>query len=77
MKLYENIFDDKKYEKKLNTLTRFRFNIAYILCLIRGINANYEEEIIFSKKGLTEVQNSGIFLLLNLILYSNYLANRV
>ena len=74
---YKLIFDKQQYENTLDDLSKFRFNISYLLCLLRGINANYEEKIAFITKDLKIFQNSGIFFSLNLIKYADYLASKL
>ena len=46
-KVYKKMFDINLMKKKMNRFEKLRFNLSYLLCLLRGINANYEEKITF------------------------------
>ena len=72
------IFFDKKNQKKFNNnIDNFRFNISYLLCLLRGINANYQDEIKFINKDINLFRNSGIFFALILIKYADQLSKNI
>ena len=42
--VYKKMFNTNLFKKKINKMEKFRFNLSYLLCLMRGINANYEEK---------------------------------
>ena len=47
-----------------------RLKLCFLLCLLRGVNANYFEEIDFMNRKLTEFQNKSVFLFLQAILFA-------
>ena len=68
------MFNTKLISKKINRFEKFRFNLSYLLCLLRGINANYEEKIVFLKNNSKLLQNNGIFFSLLAIKYAHQIA---
>ena len=73
-RVYKKMFDVNLIKKKLNTAEKFRFNLSYLLCLLRGINANYEEKIFFLKNKSEFLQNNGIYFSLLAIKYAHQIA---
>ena len=73
-KVYKKMFNTKLISKKINRFEKFRFNLSYLLCLLRGINANYEEKIVFLKNNSKLLQNNGIFFSLLAIKYAHEIA---
>ena len=73
-KVYKKMFNTKLMSKKINRFEKFRFNLSYLLCLLRGINANYEEKIVFLKNNSKLLQNNGIFFSLLAIKYAHQIA---
>ena len=71
---YKKMFDINLIKKKLNKVEKLRFNLSYLLCLLRGINANYEEKITFFKNRNELLQNNGIFFSLLAIKYAHQIA---
>ena len=69
------MFDVNLFEKKIDKSEKLRFNLSYLLCLLRGINANYEEKIFFFKNKNGVIQNNGIFFSLLAIIYAHRIAN--
>ena len=76
-KKLQNFFDKKNQKKFNNNIDNFRFNISYLLCLLRGINANYQDEIKFINKDINLFRNSGIFFALILIKYADQLSKNI
>ena len=72
--IYKRMFDLELIIKKLNKFERVRFNLSYLLCLLRGINANYEEKINFFKNQNDLLQNNGIFFSLLAIKFAHQIA---
>ena len=70
-KVYKKMFDINLMKKKMNRFEKLRFNLSYLLCLLRGINANYEEKITFFKNKNNLLQNNGIFFSLLAIKYAH------
>ena len=70
-KVYKKMFDINLIKKKINRFEKLRFNLSYLLCLMRGINANYEEKITFFKNKNDLLQNDGIFFSLLAIKYAH------
>ena len=54
-------YNNNLIKKKINRVEKLRFNLSYLLCLMRGVNANYEEKITFFKNKNDLLQNNGIF----------------
>ena len=73
-KVYKKMFDINLIKKKINKFEKLRFNLSYLLCLMRGINANYEEKITFFKNKNDLLQNDGIFFSLLAIKYAHQIA---
>ena len=69
------MFDVNIIKKKINRYEKFRFNLSYLLCLLRGINANYDEKITFLKNKNDLLQNNGIFLSLLAIMYAHQIVH--
>ena len=65
------MFDVNIAKGKLNKVSKLRFNLSYLLCLMRGINANYEEKITFLNNENETLQNNGIFFALLSIMYAH------
>ena len=59
----------------MDRIEKFRFNLSYLLCLVRGINANYEEKIFFLNNDSELLQNNGIFFSLLAIKYAHEIAH--
>jgi len=74
-KVYKKMFDKNLLKKKINRFEKLRFGLSYLLCLLRGINANYEEKITFFKNKNDLLQNNGIFFSLLAIKYAHQIAN--
>ena len=74
-KVYKKMFDINLIKTKLNRFEKARFSLSYLLCLLRGINANYEEKITFFKNKNDMLQNNGIFFSLLSIKYAEQIAN--
>lgn len=72
--VYKKMFDVNLIKKRVNQVEKLRFNLSYLLCLLRGINANYEEKITFFKNKNEYLQNNGIFFSLLAIQYAHQLA---
>ena len=68
------MFDINLIKTKLNRFEKARFSLSYLLCLLRGINANYEEKITFFKNKNDMLQNNGIFFSLLAIKYAEQIA---
>lgn len=73
-KVYKQMFDTNLIKKKINHFEKLRFSLSYLLCLLRGINANYEEKITFFKNQNNLLQNNGIFFSLLAIKYAHQIA---
>ena len=73
-KVYKKMFDINLIKKKINKFEKLRFNLSYLLCLMRGINSNYEEKITFFKNKNNLLQNNGIFFSLLAIKYAHQTA---
>jgi hypothetical protein len=73
-KVYKKMFNAYLIKKKINRVERLRFNLSYLLCLMRGTNANYEEKITFLNNKNDVLQNNGIFLALLAIEYAHQIA---
>ena len=73
--VYNKIFDINLMKKKINRFEKLRFNLSYLLCLMRGINANYEEKITFFKNKNDLLQNDGIFFSLLAIKYAHQISH--
>ena len=69
--VYKKMFDVNIAKGKLNKASKLRFNLSYLLCLMRGINANYEEKITFLNNENETLQNNGIFFALLSIMYAH------
>ncbi len=52
----------------------FRLQIALLLCLMRGVNANYEQDIQFLDGRIDAFRNKGIFLMLRSTEFADVLA---
>ena len=63
-------------DRKKNKQEKLRFDLSYLLCLMRGINANYEEKIIFPKNRNDLLQNNGIFFSLLAIKYAHKIISK-
>ena len=74
-KVYKKMFDTNIIKKKVDRIEKFRFNLSYLLCLLRGINANYEEKIFFLNNDSELLQNNGIFFSLLAIKYAHEIAH--
>ena len=72
--VYKKMFNTNLFKKKINKMEKFRFNLSYLLCLMRGINANYEEKITFFNNKKELLQNNGIFFSLLAIMYAHQIA---
>ena len=73
-KVYKKMFDPYLIKTRLNRFEKIRFSLSYLLCLLRGINANYEEKITFFKNKNDLLQNNGIFFSLLAIKYAHQIA---
>ena len=73
-KVYKKMFDINLIKKKINKFEKLRFNLSYLLCLMRGINSNYEEKITFFKNKGNLLQNNGIFFSLLAIKYAHQIS---
>ena len=69
--VYKKMFDGNIAKAKLNKANKLRFNLSYLLCLMRGINANYEEKITFLNNKNELLQNNGIFFSLLAVMYAH------
>ena len=72
--VYEKMFDVKLLKSKLNKIDKLRFNLSYLLCLMRGINANYEEKINFYNYKNNIFQNNGILFTLLAIIFADQIS---
>ena len=68
------MFDPYLIKTRLNRFEKIRFSLSYLLCLLRGINANYEEKITFFKNKNDLLQNNGIFFSLLAIKHAHQIA---
>ena len=82
-KKYENNFSEfftLKDKKKLNLLNeneKFRLKICILLCLLRGINSNFEKRIqIIDDKGI-KFKNNSIYIFLTLLKFLKTFANEI
>ncbi len=82
-KRYENNFSEffiLKDKKKLNLLNeneKFRLKICILLCLLRGINSNFEKKIqIIDDKGI-KFKNNSIYILLTLLKFLKTFTNEI
>jgi len=50
-----------------------RLKLCFLFCLLRGVRANYSEQIEFENSELTEFRNKAVFLLLQAIQFANEL----
>ena len=75
--LEENLKKKNIYFNSLNRYEIFRLKISLILCLLRGINSNSQNEIKFIDNQCNKFQNHGVFLLLILIKYLKSLNNNI
>jgi len=73
-RIYKNMFNQNIFEKKISKVENLRFKLSYLLCLLRGVNANYEEKITFFKNKNNFLQNNGIFFSLLAIQYAHQIA---
>ena len=82
-KLFCSIFSPYKSEKNdfINRLDDenelLRFELNYLLCLLRGINANYNDTFTMPSNKLNFFQNNGIFLYIQTVLFANELKDRL
>ena len=80
VKNFSKFYNLKKKNIYFNSLNRceiFRLKISLILCLLRGINTNSQNEIKFIDNQCNKFQNHGVFLLLILIKYLKSLNNNI
>ncbi len=73
-KVYEKMFNENLLKKKFDKFEKFRFSLTYLLCLLRGANANYEEKVFFLKNNINQFKNNGVFLSLLAIQYAHEIA---
>ena len=59
---YRKILNRKKFFKHETNFYRARFNLNYLLCLMRGVNSNYDENIDFPSKKINYFRHSSIYL---------------
>lgn len=64
-------------DRLLTTEQRFRLRLALLLCLLRGINANYEDEIEFFDRRIDAFRNKSVFLFLRTTEFASVLAASV
>ena len=64
---YKKILDKKNFFKQEANFYKQRFNLNYLLCLMRGVNSNYEENIEFPTKKINYFRHSSIYLSLIII----------
>ncbi len=55
----------------------FRLQLNYLLCLLRGINANYESKFTIPSNKLCFFQNKGIFLYLKAVIFANNMRDKL
>ena len=72
--VYKKMFDINLIKNKLSKVDKLRFNLSYLLCLMRGVNANYEEKINFHNCKNNIFQNNGILFALLTIIYAQQIA---
>ena len=70
-KNYQKVFNRKFFFKNEKNFYKERFNLNYLLCLLRGINSNYEEKIDFPSKKINNFRHSSIYLALMTIKFLN------
>ena len=82
-KKYENnfseffTFKDKKKLNLLNENEKFRLKICILLCLLRGINSNFEKRIqIIDDKGV-KFKNDSIYIFLTLLKFLKTFTNEI
>ncbi|MCH7549953.1 MAG: RHS repeat protein [Candidatus Krumholzibacteriota bacterium] len=51
----------------------FRLKLNYLYCVMRGVNANYDERIEFVDRNITEFRNKAIFLYLQALVFAAHL----
>ena len=72
--VYKKMFDINLIKNKLSKVDKLRFNLSYLLCLMRGVNANYEEKINFHNCKNNIFQNNGILFALLTVIYAQEVA---
>ncbi len=65
---------DSRY-KKGHLLNRLK--LCFLYCLMRGVSANYREEIEFIDGRITEFRNKSIFLYLQALMFANHLSEEM
>tara|TARA_B100001248_G_C27167445_1_gene356387 strand:- start:202 stop:498 length:297 start_codon:yes stop_codon:yes gene_type:complete len=71
LKNYKNVFNRNIFFKKEKEFLKKRFDLNFLLCLLRGINSNYEEKVDFTKKRINIFRHSSIYLALITIRFLN------
>lgn len=61
---YQKTFNRKVFFRNKKEFLKMRFNLNFLLCLLRGINSNYEEKIDFPTKRIGNFRHSSIYLAL-------------
>ncbi len=79
--IFCSYFSNKHLIKNLCFNYFIRLNMCLCLCLLRGVNANHQNEIFYSSKTNNNFQNKGIFLFLITVIFlknfTNYLTKNV
>lgn len=71
---YRRILNKKVFFKYETNFYKTRFNLNYLLCLMRGINSNYDENIDFPSKKINYFRHSSIYLSLMAIKFLHELS---
>jgi hypothetical protein len=71
---YRRILNKKNFFKYETNFYKTRFNLNYLLCLMRGINSNYDENIDFPSKKINYFRHSSIYLSLMAIKFLHELS---
>ena len=69
LNLYCLYFEEKKIISEFSSAEFLRLKLSLALCLLRGVNANYQQEINYQSNKSENFQNKGIFLYLITIIF--------
>ena len=84
--LYSELFDPflDQASSRINSIISdigydelLRLQLNYLLCLLRGINANYESKFTIPSNKLCFFQNKGIFLYLKAVIFANNMRDKL
>ena len=59
---YKNVFDKENFFRSKNHIIKKRYLLNFLLCMLRGINSNYEENVNYMANNLAKFRHSSILL---------------